>query len=206
MLLLILTQVWASEPTKEFTLSSVNQKNNASLKLGVDQLSSVELTVGYGLSEKIAVIASYGYGEIVTKYDTPYSEESYEDDYNQSRRAFESAFTQHMISVGPRYRHIFNDWGSVYGTLEGSLAMTTFDISTSLQEEDPVSKTNTSALSFGGSFAVGAMGSIRFKEDVPELILSFEMGYSLQSQPSYENMGPLDLSGMYSSLGCGVRF
>jgi hypothetical protein len=105
MLLLILTQVWASEPTKEFTLSSVNQKNNASLKLGVDQLSSVELTVGYGLSEKIAVIASYGYGEIVTKYDTPYSEESYEDDYNQSRRAFESAFTQHMISVGPRYRN-----------------------------------------------------------------------------------------------------
>jgi hypothetical protein len=53
---------------------------------------------------------------------------------------------------------------------------------------------------------VGAMGSIRFKEDVPELTLSFEMGYSLQSQPSYENMGPLDLSGMYSSLGCGVRF
>ena len=111
-----------------------------------------------------------------------------------------------MISVGPRYHHHLNDFGSVYGKLEGIVALTTLDISTALFEDDPVSQTETSSPSFGGSLALGAMGIIRIKENMPELVLSFEVGYTLQSAASYEKIGTLDLSGMYSSLGCGIRF
>jgi hypothetical protein len=108
--------------------------------------------------------------------------------------------------VGPRYRHSFNEWGSVYAKLEGIMALTTLDLSTSLSEEDPISQTKTMSPSFGGSLALGAMGSIVLQEKMPDLLMSFEFGYALQSSASYEKIGSLDLSGLYSSLGVGLRF
>ena len=80
MLLFICTQLFAAESSKEVMIASVNQESTASLELGTDVLTSFEISGAYGLSDKLSVIASYGYGGINTGYETPYRESA--EDYD----------------------------------------------------------------------------------------------------------------------------
>ena len=160
MLLFICSQLLAAEPSKEVMIASVNQDSTGSVELGSDRLTSFEVSGGYGLSEKLSVLFSYGYGGIQTSYESPYREESYEEDYYVgSAYAFESEFSQHMISLGARYRHSFNDWASIYGKAEGNIGFQTINFTPSISEEDPISKVTSTALSFGGTASMGMMGS-----------------------------------------------
>ena len=206
MLFFMYAQVLAAEPSKEIIISSVSQDSSAREKLGADQLSSFEIAGVYGLKPNLSVLLSYGYGTITTNYDTPYRESSYVYDYYDNKYAFESAFAQHMLSVGPRYRHIFNDWASVYGKAEGTLSFSSIRYATSVTEEEPISQRSSSALSFGVTVAGGLMGSFQFRENMPQVLISLELGYSAQGASTYEKLGSLDLSGAYSSLGAGLRF
>lgn len=204
MLLFMCTQLWAAEPSKEVMIASVNQETAGSVGLGTDSISSVEIAGSYGLSEKISVLASYGYGGITTSYGFPNRESTY--DYYESASTLESAFGQHMISIGPRYRYVFNEWASIYGKVEGSLAVHTLRFAPSISDEDPVSKVNSMGISFGGAAALGLMGSIQLSETLPDIFVSLEMGYNFLSTSAFDSLGELDVSGGYSSLGCGLRF
>ena len=64
MLLFICAQLFAAESSKEIMIGSVNQESTSSSELGADILTSFELSGAYGLSDKLSVIASYGYGGI----------------------------------------------------------------------------------------------------------------------------------------------
>lgn len=206
MLLFLCTELLAAEPSKEIMFSSVTQDNDARVELGAEQFSSFEMSGAYGVNKNLSFILSYGYGSIITSYDTPYREYTYGYDYNEKGSSFGSQFAQHMLSIGPRYSHIFNDWASVYGKVEGTIAFSTMRFTTSLSEEEPLSQLSSSAISFGGILAGGAMGTIRFKKNLPDVLISFELGYSLQTRSSFEKMGDLDCTGRYSSLGIGLRF
>ena len=208
MLLFICTQLFAAEPSKEVMIGSVNQESSGSSELGSDMLRSFELSGAYGLSDKLSVVASYGYGAIETVYETPYRESSYQEDYyyGGDGRAFESAFVQHQISVGARYRHTFNDWASVYGKAEGNVALHTLDFAPSISDDDPISKVSAMGVSFGGTAALGVMGSFQINEKIPDIFISFEGGYNFLTASSFDSIGDLDLSGGYSSLGFGLRF
>ncbi len=208
MLLFMCTQLWAAEPSKEVMIASVSQESAGSVELGSETLSSFEISGGYGLSDALSIVASYGYGGIQTGYETPYRESGYEEDYYHSGdgRAFESDFSQHVLSVGARYRHRFNEWASVYGKAEGNVALHTIGFAPSISEEDPISKVTSMGVSFGGTAALGVMGSFQINEKVPDLFLYFEGGYNFLSASSFDSLGDLDMSGGYSSVGCGLRF
>jgi len=206
MLLFICSQLLAAEPSKEVMIASVNQESAESVELGSDALTSFEISAGYGLSEQLSLIASYGYGGIQTTYETPYRESEYQEDYYGGSSAFESAFVQHALSVGVRYRHIFNDWASVYGKAEGNVALHTIDFAPSISAEDPISKVSSMGVSFGGTAALGMMGSFQITENLPDIFIYFEGGYNFLSASSFDSLGDLDMSGGYSSIGCGLRF
>lgn len=208
MLLFICAQLFAAESSKEIMIGSVNQESSATSELGADILTSFELSGAYGVSEKLSVIASYGYGGIETSYETPYREsaEDYDSYYYGDGRAFQSAFVQHQLSVGARYRHTFNDWASVYGKAEGNVALHTVDFAPSIRDEDPISKVSTMGVSFGGTAALGVMGSFQINEKIPDIFISLEGGYNFLTAASFDSIGDLDLSGGYSSLGFGLRF
>ena len=208
MLLFICSQLLAAEPNKEIMVASVNQESTGSVELGTDSLTSFELSGSYGLSETLSVLVSYGYGGIQTGYEIPYRESAYEEDYYYGGdvRSFESSFAQHMLSVGARYRHSFNEWASMYGKAEGMIGLNTIKFAPSIRDEDPISSVSGMNLSFGGTAALGVMGSFQFSEKIPDIFLYFEGGYNLQSSISFDSLGDLDMSGGYSSFGCGLRF
>ena len=207
MFLFICTQLWAAEPTKEVQIASVNQPSTGSAELGSEVLSSFEVEANYGLSEKLSVLVSYGYGGITTNYDVPSRESANDEDYYyQETSSLQSLFAQHMISAGARYSYTFNEWASIYGKVEGNVALQTLDFAPSIGEEDPISKISSMGMSFGGTLGLGVMGSIQLKDRFPDLFVSFEAGYRALSPASFDTLGDLDVSGGYSSLGCGVRF
>lgn len=207
MLLFICSQLFAAEPGKEVMIASVNQESTGSVELGSESLTSFEVSGSYGLSETLSVIVSYGYGGIQTNYNSPHREASYGEDYYAGNGySFESGFAQHMLSVGAQYRHAFNDWASIYGKAEGNIALNTINFAPSISEDDPISKVDSMGVSFGGTAALGLMGSFALKENLPVVFIYFEGGYSMLSVASFDSIGDLDLSGGYSSIGCGLRF
>ena len=207
MLLLICSQLLASEPGTEVMIASVSQGSEGSVELGSANLSSVEVSGSFGLTKTISLLASYGYGTIQTDYDTPYRESSSEEGYyDGSDYSFESGFSQHMISIGARYRHSLNDWASIYGKAEGNIAVHTIAFAPIISDEDPISKVSSLGLAFGGTASLGVMGTIDLKENLPAVFVYFEGGYNLLSAASFDSIGDLNLSGGYSSIGGGFRF
>ena len=207
MLLFICSQLLAAEPSAEVMIASVNQDSTGSVELGSEKISSFELSGGYGLSETLSLLVSYGYGGIQTDYSAPHRESSYEEEYYDGNDySFQSGFSQHMVSIGARYRHSFTDWASVYGKAEGNIAVQTINFAPNVGEEDPISKVSAMGISFGGTAALGMMGSFEIKENLPVVFVYFEGGYNLLSTASFDSIGDLDMSGGYSSLGCGLRF
>ena len=208
MFLFIFSQLLSAEPSKEVMIASVNQDSTGSVELGSGTLRSFEVSGSYGISEKLSVLVSYGYGGIQTSYEAPHRESAYQEDdyYGGHGYSFESGFGQHVLSVGARYRHVFNEWASAYGKAEGNVAAHTINFAPSISEDDPISKVDSMGISFGGTAALGVMGSFSIKENLPVFLIYFEGGYNFLSTASFDTIGDLDMSGGYSSVGCGLRF
>jgi len=209
-LLLTFANAWAAEPNKEIQISTTQTNANAVEVLGADQLSGIELSFVYGLSDALGIGVSYNYGQIITNhsvganngYYDEYDDYYYEPEFDQ----FESDFTQHQLQLGPRYSYGFRDWLSLYGKAEGVVSYSSVYATPSLEDKNPNPEITGSAVSFGGIVAGGVTGSLSLGKDVPTLLLSFEIGYGLQSPAQYQSIGDLDLSGGYSAFGLGARF
>ena len=198
--ILTLASALAEEPQKELMISSETIEASGYTDLGADALSSAQLSFAYRIMPEISAVASWSMGRIDTSY-------SISEGSTDRWSFFESRLDRQQLMLGGRYAKPLASWLRAYGQIGATVAYNGLLFQDNIESDDPLTKQSSSAVNFGGIVGVGFLGSLQIKEDLPLLLFSFELGYSLQSEAQLsENIGALDLSGRYSRFGIGIAF
>ena len=198
--MLTLASALAGEPQKEILFSTGTSESTGYTSLGVDEFSELQLSFAYRIKPDVAAVAAWSMGTIETNYSISVE--------NAERwNVFQSRFDRHQLMLGGRYDLPVASWLRFYGQLGATAAYNTLLFQDDIESDDPITKQTSSSIQFGGTAGFGFLGGLEIQENLPVLLFSFELGYSLQSQALLsENIGTFDLSGRYTRLGVGFAF
>ena len=111
------------------------------------------------------------------------------------------------MHLGTRFQMKFVPRVYGYAKAGGVIGLGSLRFAADLEEEDPISSVKASGSSFGGVASLGVM--YRSKPVMQRLQLQayLEVGYAHQSEIEFsKDTGSVQLQGVHSSLGLGIRF
>ena len=204
MMVLMFGSAFAAEPKWELNLSTNNLAGiEKSLdNVGADDFSTIGLEAGYSVLPWFSLLTGWEYGAIQTRYDTGSGAyENYDDGY------LESQLDCHQIHLGTRFQAKISNRIYGYTQLEGLMGLSSLRFAGDIAEEDPLSETKGSASSIGGIASLGVMYRSKPLMQRLQLQAHLELGYEHQTSFAFtENIGSVQIRGIHSSLGVGIRF
>lgn len=208
MMVLMIGSAFAAEPKMELNVSrsSLGGVEKSLSTIGAENVSSAGIEFGYTFLPWLSVVSSWEYGGVVTQYG---DYDAYYDDYGQliESDSIQGRFDYHQINLGTRFQHQFIPRLQGYAKSEAALGLGGMRFAQDLEEEDPLSQGEGSALSVGGVVSLGLMYRSKPLRQRIQFQANVEVGYAILSELSFSNnIGAIQLDGLHSSFGVGVRF